>query len=179
MSGKNTMAKDKLNILFFLDSIGEPISELSIEHGMMENDLMEYFSFKQYMMELENSSFIQKHIILEKPYYSVTEHGKNSLEYFSSKMMGSEKKLIKKYIEEHFDELTKYQDIYTNFKKIGDSRYQVDIEILENKSSLLSLSVEVPSKKMCLDIIDNWNNNPSKMYIHLMNLMISNKTEEK
>lgn len=172
------IAKSKLNILFFLNQVGEPVTELGIAHGMIENDLMEYFSFKQYINELEVADFIQKHNILDKTYFGITKRGKITLEYFENKMMGSEKKRIHQYVIDNIQNLTRYKEIYTDYKKVGDSRYEVEIKLVEQENSFFSMKIEIPTKKMCEDIVDNWNEKPLDMYIQVMNMMISNNRED-
>lgn len=179
MLGQIDMAKSKLNILYLMKQVGKPMDELNIAHGMIENDLMEYFSFKQFMAELEEAAFIEKQVILDAAYYSLTEHGIRALDFFNSRMMGSEKKMIEKYVAQNLDKITRYQEIYTDYKKIGDSRYRVEIKIMENKTEILSFATEVPSKKICMEILAGWNEDPSRMYMDLMNFMITNKTEGK
>lgn len=179
MLGRNAdTARNKLNILFFLNKVGEPIAEIGLAHGMIETDLMQYFMFKQYVGELQEANFIAKQEILGQIYYEITKRGKITLEYFESKMMGSEKKVIDRYVEEHIQELTRYKEIYTDYKRLGDSKYQVDIKLSERGAVFFSLTVEVPTKKMCEDIVASWNKKPWDMYIQMMNMMIENKKEE-
>ncbi|MDO4710965.1 MAG: DUF4364 family protein [Peptostreptococcaceae bacterium] len=179
MLGKSVdVAKSKLNILFLLNKVGDPVEEYGIAHAMIENDLMEYFSYKQYIAELESANFIAQQNILGKTYYGITKRGKITLEYFSNKMMGSEKKLIDRYVEENIQSLTRYKEIYTDYKKRADSKYQVDVRLMDRETPFFSLTMEVPTKKMSEEIIEHWNQKPLDMYIRIMNMMISNKKEE-
>lgn len=179
MIGKDvSMTKNKLNILFLLNEIQEPISELNIAQAMIENNFMEYFSFKKYLGELEQSNFIQVQEILDQTYYILSERGKSTLEYFENIMMGSEKKLILKYIQENRSNLTKYRELHIDHKKISDQRYLVEVKLLENESAFFSLDVEVPSKGMMERIIDNWNSNSTDLYLDIMGLLIGNNKED-
>ncbi len=176
---RTDITKSKLNILYVLNAVGEAVSELNLAQSLIQNDLMEYFSFMQYLLELEESNFITKHEILEQIYYKITSRGKETLEYFSSRMMGSEKQLMDRYVELNRKDLTRYKEIFSDFKKISDSKYQVQIKLLEKENPFFEIGFEVPSKKIAEDIINNWNNNSSKLFIDIMNLMVSSKKEEK
>lgn len=166
------MTKNKLNMLYFLECVKEPISEIDIARGMIENEFMQYFSFKQYLIELENSDFVKKHMILEQPYYQISERGSMALEFFSNKMMGVEKMRIQEYVNIHESELVRYKQIVANYKKVAEAQYEVEVKMMDNDKPFFSVNLEIPSKNICEKIIKNWNENPSKMYVNLMNIMV-------
>ncbi len=167
-----SMTKNKLNILFLIQNVGEPIEENHIAKAMIENDLMEYFSFKQYVSELEATDFIEKVELFGRMYYRITSRGKNALEFFENKMLGSEKKLLLRFIEKNSAELTKYKEVYMDYRKVSDGKYHLEIKLMENGNAFFSMLSELPNKNMCEKMIKAWNKNPSDMYIKLMNIML-------
>ena len=58
-----------------------------------------------------------------------------------------------------------------DYKKTGDSQYQVDINLLEKEKSYFRLTLEVPSRESADTIINNWSNNSSDIYVEIMNLL--------
>ena len=69
------MTKNKLNILFLLEKIKEPVLELIITKAIIENELMDYFSLKTYLNELEEEGFIRSLSIVDKNHYEIAERG--------------------------------------------------------------------------------------------------------
>lgn len=175
---KIDITKNKLNMLYLLNSVGDAISELDLAQSMIQNDLIEYFSFMQYLLELEQASFIEKQEILGKTYYRITSRGKDALQYFHGRMMGSEREVMDRFIEKNKKILTRYKDIYADYKKISDSKYQVEIKLMEKESAFFEIKFEVPSKKISENIIDNWNKNSSKLFIDIMNIVVAKNEEE-
>lgn len=165
------ITKNKLNILYFLDKISAPVLELLIEKAMIENEFMNYFAFKTYINELEEEGFVRVIQIVDKNHYEIIDRGRETLDYFNDLMLGSEKERLIKYIEKNIKDICKSKEMMIDYKKTGDSQYQVDINLLEKEKSYFRLTLEVPSRESADTIINNWSNNSSDIYVEIMNLL--------
>lgn len=169
------MTKNKLNILFLLEAINEPVLELIVTKAMIENELMDYFSLKTYLNQLEEEGFIRAISIIDKNHYEIADRGKETLRYFENLMLSSEKDLLQKYIDENIHDIYKSKEIMLDYKKLPNSQYQVDINLLEEDSAYFSLVVHLPSKESVERTLDNWSNKSSELYVEIMNLIMKNK----
>ena len=176
MTGNPTdITKNKLNILYFLDRISEPVLELTIEKAMIENEFMNYFSFKTYINELEEEGFVRAIQIIDKSHYEILDRGRETLNYFNDLILGSEKEVLSKYIDKNINDICKSKEMMIDYKKTGNSKYQVDVNLLEKENSYFRLTLEVPSKESVDKIIGNWTNNSSDVYVEIMNLLFKEK----
>ena len=169
------MTKNKLNILFLLEKIKEPVLELIITKAIIENELMDYFSLKTYLNELEEEGFIRSLYIVDKNHYEIAERGRETLNYFENLMMGSEKDILLKYVMDNIQDINKSKEMMLDYKKLASSQYQVDINLLEEDSSYFRLTVQVPSKDSVDKILNNWSEQSSDLYVEIMNLILKNK----
>lgn len=167
--------KSKLNILFLLDTIAAPILELTIAEAMIENELMDYFTFKTFLNELEEDGFIRCFEIVDKNHYEILERGKETLQYFGDLILGNEKEALLKYIDNNINDIYKSKEMMLDYKKMGNSKYQIDISLVEGGSPYFNLTVEVPSKESVDKILDNWTSNSSDMYVEIMNLLLKKR----
>ena len=103
------LTKSKLYILFLLDKVDEPFSNLNITQTFMETDIIEYFPLQQYMFELEKSDFISKKIVERNEFYEITERGKSVLDYFDNRMLGQDRKMIESYLDENLAKFNRYK----------------------------------------------------------------------
>ena len=53
------LAENKLLMLYVLKTINEPISNIQLTEIILENNFINYFTFQQYLAELEESKFVE------------------------------------------------------------------------------------------------------------------------
>lgn len=169
------ITRSKLNILYFLDKVSEPVLELMIEKAMIENELMNYFVFRTFINELVEEGFVRMIQIVDKNHYEIMDRGRETLSYFSDLMLGSEKDIILKYIDKNINDISKSNEMMIDYKKIGNSKYQVDVNLLEKANSYFRLTLEVPSKESVDRIVRNWSNNSSDVYVEIMDLLFKER----
>lgn len=153
------MIKNKLNILFFLKEAKEPMEEINIERAMIETGIMDYFLVMQYLIELESVSFIKKQVIFGRNYYFIEQKGLDTLEFFSRKMLGSEAKTIKQFLDNNIEKIKKYKNIISDFSKIENGKFRVNIKILDDNECFFSTEFFVPTKEIAEKITSDWKEN--------------------
>ena len=80
------LAENKLLLLFVLKLLKEPISNSQLTEIILENNLINYFTFQQYISELENSKFIKYKQKNDKQLIYLTEQGENVLSFFENRI---------------------------------------------------------------------------------------------
>ena len=82
IASNRELAENKLILLYILDKLNMPVSNLQLTKIVMENKLMNYFIFQQFLDELCSLKFISPKITDNKTYYTITPSGKQTLDYF-------------------------------------------------------------------------------------------------
>ena len=79
-SDNETLAENKVLILYILNKIGKPISNDSLLNLVLAVTDMNYFYFQQFLLDLLENQYIARFDIDGKHTYSITEKGKEALE---------------------------------------------------------------------------------------------------
>lgn len=153
------MIKNKLNILFFLKEAKEPMEEINIERAMIETGIMDYFLVMQYLIELESALFIKKQEIFGKNYYYIEQKGIDTLEFFNRKMLGSETKTIKKFLDDNIEKIQKYKNVIADYSKLENGKYKVMIKLLDDNECFFDTEFFVPNKEIAEKLVLDWKEN--------------------
>ncbi len=74
-----TLAENKVLILYLLSILEEPISNDSLYRLVLSIQDMNYFYFQQFLIDLEDNKYISNYEKDETYVYEITENGRNTL----------------------------------------------------------------------------------------------------
>ena len=177
MFNENTeeLAQNKLLLLYLIKTSSTNLTNTEITEFVLEKNYMNYFLIQQYLSELFESKLIQ--IINEdsKETYTILEKGEIALSYFKERISNK----IKEEISQEFNKIENQRKIdaeviFNSFEK-ENNLYVVNLKLLENEGSLVSLYLDVATKKQVDLIGDRWKENPEFIYKNIISLL----TEEK
>ncbi|MCE5222317.1 MAG: DUF4364 family protein [Clostridium sp.] len=168
------LAENKLLMLYVLRSIKEPISNTQLTEIILENNFMNYFTFQQYLAELEESKFVEYHESNDKKLLMLTEKGDNVLSLFKDRISPSKISIIDEYIKEKIGSIKKELTIHADYT-LGnsDNSFIVDLKAIEDQALLMELKLSVPTKKQATSICNRWKDNPSDIYTNIINILIN------
>ena len=168
------LAENKLLMLYVLKSIKDPISNTQLTEIILENNFMNYFTFQQYLAELEDSRFVEYHEANDKKLLALTEKGDNVLSFFKDRISPSKIAIIVEYIKDKIGSIKKELTIQADYT-LGESddSFIVDLKAIEDQSLLMELKLSVPTKKQATSICTKWKENPSEIYTNIINIFIN------
>lgn len=79
-SDEQTLAENKILILYILNKIGKPISNDSLLNLVLAVTDMNYFYFQQFLLDLLEKGYIVNFSKDEHELYNITDFGKETLE---------------------------------------------------------------------------------------------------
>ena len=74
----------KLIILSVINDFNIPVSNSMIVDTVLVHSFAEYFDIQQYLYELTDAQMVTYYVENETRYYSLTQKGKDAVEYFVS-----------------------------------------------------------------------------------------------
>ena len=168
------LAENKLLMLYVLKSIKDPISNTQITEIILENNFINYFTFQQYLSELEESKFVKYEETNDKKLLMLTEKGDNVLSLFKDRISPSKISIIDEYIKEKIVYIKKELTIHADYT-LGNSEdsFIVDLKAIEDQALLMELKLSVPTKNQATSICTKWKENPSEIYTNIINILIN------
>lgn len=174
--GKNhELAENKIILLYILDKINLPVSNLQITKLILENKFMNYFMFQQILDELVVDNLLFSKIMDNKTFYSITEKGKNTLGYFPGLMPPGIKLLIDNNISPITQNIRNETLITSDFLPKSENEFVVSLKVNEDNFTLLDLKVTVGTKGDARAICDNWDNNSQAIYAEIIDSLIKKR----
>lgn len=79
-SDDETLAENKVLLLYILNKIGKPISNDSLLNLVLAVTDMNYFYFQQFLIDLADNKYIYSFEKENKEVYEITESGRNTLD---------------------------------------------------------------------------------------------------
>lgn len=166
------LAQSKLIILHLLNQIGYPLSNGQISEFTLESNYIEYFSLQEYLVEMVEGNLIELNKENDIARYSITNEGKQILNYFTNHLPQSIIKTINEYAEKNKKKAKKDFEITASYNLDKASEYGVKCSISESGNKLLELYVSVPSKEQAKTVCKNWKANTNKIYLNLLNSLL-------
>lgn len=171
MRDKTTeLAESKLLLLYIINKIDLPISNNQITQIVLENNLLNYFTFQQYLNELISSNCLTQTEKSGKNRLIMTKEGKNVLELFKDRISQNKQGIIDEYLKQFQTDIAKALTVTADYDIEGNNDYIVDLKVIENNSLLLNVKLNVASNEQAKAICRKWNENPSKYYSEIISL---------
>ena len=167
------LAENKLLMLYVLKSIHEPISNTQLTEIILENNFINYFTFQQYLSELEEAKFVEYHKTNDKNLLLLTKQGDNVLSLFKSRLSPAKTAIIVQYIKDKIESIKKELTIHADYTLGDNDSFIVDLKAVENQALLMELKLSVPSKNQAVSICNKWKDNPSEIYNSIINIFIN------
>lgn len=172
MSG-NKIAQDKLKLLYILNYINIPLTNIEITNFILDNDILDYFTLQQLLTDLCDSKFIDLASKKGNEYYSISEAGKTALDMFGDKLPEYFFKQVEKNFSSLKMEIKKHRDLLGHYYKRADDEFIVSLQVMENDSTIFSLSINVPDESLAKNICKKWDSNPEGIFSNILKTLTS------
>jgi len=166
-------AKDKLIILSLVSGFGLPLSNEQITDLVMAGELINYFSLQHYLNELVETSMLAITESDEGHFYSITEMGKVSIEFFTDRIGNDIQKKIQAMIKDRKMSYVMETDVTASYSKTRGDEYSVSLGIIENQLPIIDLNINVVSEKHAEEICSKWKKEAQFLYGDIISLLTS------
>jgi predicted transcriptional regulator len=172
MESGNKIAQDKLKLLYILNYINIPLTNIEITNQILENNYMDYFLLQQLLADLCDAKFVKLNSKNGNEYYSISEAGTAALEMFEEKLpdyftneIAANFAILKK-------ELKKQRELIGHYYKKNDE-FIVSLQVMENESVIFNLSINVPTENMAKNICKKWDSSPEEIFGSIIKTLTS------
>lgn len=175
LTSDNKNAQDKLKLLYILNYIDLPLTNVEITNYILEYDIWDYFSLQLLLSDLCDAKFALLKSNMGKEYYSVSDSGRAALNMFSVKLP----EYFINEVEDNFSHIKKHiekqRELFGHYYKRKDDEYVVSLQVTENTTLIFNLSMNVPTEDIAKNIIKKWQISPENIFGQIMNALTSNQ----
>lgn len=167
------LALHKLILLYILKKVDAPISNSQLTQVIVDNDLMNYFSFQQFISELTESKLVKKNNKEFKDYYVLFEKGSQVLSYFEDRIDDSIKSKINSYIDTNKHYILRDTNIKCSILQNETlDEFISELIVSEGDVELINIKLNVPSRKQADLVCNNWKKNAETIYADLLKIIV-------
>lgn len=172
------LAEAKLLLLYIINNIKVEISNSQLTQIILENDIMNYFVFQQYLSELVASQFLEENNIDNNPILLITDMGRDTLNYFINRIPESQLEFIDGILNIERKKIIENTEVTADYIRLEDNSYLVMLRVVENDLPIINLELSVANNKQAKDICAKWKNDASHFYSQIINMLISYDQKE-
>lgn len=170
-SDSESLAENKVLILYILDKIGKPISADSLLNLVLAVTDMNYFYFQQFLLDLIEKNYIMSFNKEDSTLYSITETGKNTLSLTKDIVPGIVKLKVDANFKDELDTFENAHSVVAEYIPISENDYTVSCKIIDNNDTIFEVKTFAGSREKAKGIVDNWNENAEKIYPAILDIL--------
>lgn len=158
------LAENKLILLYIINNMEAPVSNLLLTKIILENKLMNYIFLQQYLDELCDGKLLEKLNLDDKLFYRISPAGNQSLDFFTSLIAAGTKSRIDEALLSNKKRIRFENSVVADFEAVNENEYIVNLKISEGTFSYIDLKLTVGSRNDAKKICNNWVKNSEKLY---------------
>ncbi len=161
---KNKIAVHKLLILYILECAKSKVSDLRLIEICNQLSLMDYFDLNSALHDLVQNHLAQQSNSVNGTFYTISDVGETTLEFFRKEMLYSSRTKIADYCEKHQEDIRLDSQLYTEYMRITDDKYRVNLRLMENDIIVFEVSFFASSKEEADRYCSKWRSNALRVY---------------
>lgn len=168
-SDSETLAENKVLILYILNSVKEALTNNNLYKIVLAVVDMNYFYFQQFLLDLLEIKYIISFEKEGKQVYQITQKGIETLELTHDILPGIIKLKADMTFENELKETKEQESITAEYTPESENHYTVTCKINENNNCIFQISVFAGSREEAKKIVDNWKENAYRIYPQILN----------
>ena len=175
-SDSDTLAENKVLILYILNKLAKPISNDSLLKLVTSAQDINYFYFQQFLLDLLQDKYIIGYTKDEETMYKITEDGIKTLELTNDLLPGILKLKIDTVLTSELDEVQNLTHAESEFFPQNENEFVVKCKLIENNITKFEIKCYANSREQAKHISQSWEKNHQEIYPIVMELL-TNKNE--
>lgn len=174
LENTTALAENKVLILYILNKLSDGIIEDSLYKIISSINNVNYFYFKEVLTDLLDSKLVG---ILtkdeEESILKITSEGNNALSLTQDVLPGILQLKADNVLKNIFSSITDETSIIAEFIPKNENDYTIKCKIIENNETIFEVRTFAGSRDRAKKIVDNWNENASKIYPQILDLLLN------
>ena len=158
----------KLIVLYMLEKVDFPLTNGQISEFILDKGYTNYFSLQQTLSELVEANFIRVETSHNRTLYHLTTEGEETIQFFKNNISSAIQSDIDTFIAEKRYELRNEVSVKADFYQNKNLEYDVRCQIIEGDTSLIDLTITVPTADQAETVANNWRKKNQEIYAQIM-----------
>lgn len=177
-SDSETLAANKVLILYVLDLVKKPISNDTLYTIVNTAENMNYFYFQQFLLDLKEAKYITTYENEVQEVIEITDEGKKTLDLTIDLLPGIVKLKADTNYKSTIEKFNNAESITAEFTPKSEKEYEVECKIVENGEIIFDIKTLAYSREQAQDIVDNWKKNAGTLYPSILSELTEHSDEE-
>ena len=174
-SDSETLAENKVLILYILSNISKPITNDALYSIVISATDLNYFYFQQFLLDLIEAKYVTCYESESQNVYELTENGKNTLDLTIDILPGIIKLKVDTNFKTNIEHFENVESIVAEFTPKSENEYEVTCKIIEDGASVFEIKTFAYSREQAQNIVENWKKNASNLYPEIISLITNNE----
>ena len=170
-SDSETLAENKVLILYILNKVNKPITNDSLYKLVLSALDINYFYFQQFLLDLIQNKYIVHFQKETGGVYEITESGKNTLALTMDLLPGIIKLKADMNLKKELEIAEEEYSVVAEYTPRSENNYIVFCKIIENSETIFEVKTFAGSREQAKDIVDNWQNNADTIYPKILDIL--------
>ena len=177
-SDNETLAENKVLILYVLDLVKKPVSNDTLYSIVNTAENMNYFYFQQFLLDLQETKYINTYKNDVQEVIELTDEGKKALDLTIDLLPGIVKLKADTNYKSSLEKFNNADSITAEFTPKSEKEYEVECKIVENGKIIFDIKTLAYSIEQAQDIVDNWKKNAGTIYPSILSTLTEHSDEE-
>ena len=176
-SDSETLAENKVLILYVLDTVKKPITNDALYSVVSSAVDLNYFYFQQFLLDLIEAKYVVRYTKETQDVYELTESGKNTLDLTLDILPGIIKLRIDTNLKSNIEMIENAQSIISEYTPKSENEYEVICRIVEDNEIIFEIKTNAYSREQAQNIVENWKKNATSLFPRLLGLLTKNNED--
>ncbi len=158
----------KLIILYILNRVSFPITTAQISDFILGKEYTNFLTLQQVISELTDANMIEGRTVNNRTHLSITEEGRETLQYFENRINDTIKQEIQEYLTANEFALREEVSVQGDYYKSTSGDYEAHLLAKERGINLIELTLSVPTREAAAAICDNWQKKNQEIYQYII-----------
>lgn len=158
----------KLIVLYMLNRVTFPMTAAQVSDFVLEKEYTNFLTLQQVLSELNDAGLISSETIRNRTHLSITDEGRNTLNFFQNRIGEAIKQEIDAYFRENEFSLRNEVSVLGDYYKSTSGEFEAHLVAKDKGINLVDITLSVPAEEMAAAICDNWQKKNQEIYKYLV-----------
>lgn len=147
-----------------LNRVNFPMTTAQVSDFILGKDYTNFLTLQQVINELNEAGLISSETIRNRTHLSLTDEGRETLQYFENRISDTIKQEINTYFSENEYSLRNEVSVLGDYYKSTSGEYEAHLVAKDRGIVLVDITLSVPTEETAAAICDNWQKKNQSIY---------------